>query len=188
MRLMPACCALLLLACNDASRSEGDAPAGAARAADSATAAAPDDMQALSTMDCGVFQDSALRVRPSRAALREAFGEPDSVRGWTEPNRHVPDVVDSLFVVRYPGLDVSIRRPYGGLDMADFAAVRENRYLARPALGMGVPAAEVVRVLGAPAERSDTLLRYDCGEVGMPVIFRMSGGAVTALELDYYVD
>ena len=179
-RIVIGCCALLL-GCG------GNERAVPGATADSSYRAAA-DTSALTSLDCGTFLDEALRVVPTRAALAEAFGEPDSMRAWTEPNRHIPDVLDSVIVVRYPGLDVVIRKPHGGLDMPDLAKVMDNRFLTRAGIGVGAPEDRVVTVLGEPAERLADRLRYACGEVGAPVTFMLTGGKVRAIELDYYVD
>ena len=185
-RILPLCA--LLLACETQAREEAVVPADTAVPASPAGDAAGADTDALTTLDCATFLETALRAAPARAELHEAFGAPDSVRAWTEANRHVPDVLDSLFVVHYAGLQLEIRRPHGGLDMADLALVSDNRYLARGGIGIGAPAERVVAVLGEPAERTPDRLRYECGETGAPVMFLLARGVVTGLELDYYVD
>jgi hypothetical protein len=178
---------LSLLLCAGVLGCEARPEPEAAPPADSAAAAAVDTAN-LGTLDCGELLESGLRAEPTRAALRAAFGEPDSVRGWTEPNRHIPDVVDSLFVVSYDGLRLELRKPPGGGDMADLAVVTDGRFLARAGLGPGAPAERIVSVLGEPRERGADALRYDCGDVSAPVTFRLAGGTVRVVELDYYLD
>lgn len=157
-------------------------------AADTATAATVPGDTLLAGMTCESFLGDGLRVAPTRAALADEFGAPDSVRAWAEPNRHVPDVTDSLFDVHYAGLFVHIRTPHGGNDMPDLARVTDNRFMQHAGLGIGAPGERLVRVLGEPSERSDTQLRYECSEVAAPVTFTLARGVVTGIELDYYVD
>ena len=126
---------------------------------------------------------------PTRAAFLAEFGTPDSVTAGTEPNRHVPDAVDSLFVVYYPGLVMNIRTPQGGRDMATGVTIRDNRYLAYPDIGIATPAARVTAALGPPTFRPHDRLIYDCDAVvEQPVAFRIVDGRVARIDISYYVD
>jgi hypothetical protein len=156
--------------------------------------AAPDDTarspsSAADAISCAGLHDRLLRVPPTRLAFLAEFGTPDSVTGSIEPNRHVPDAVDSLFVVFYPGLVMNIRTPQGGRDMATGVTIQDNRYLAYPDIGMETPAARVTATLGAPTRRRDDLLIYDCDTVvEQPVAFRIADGRVARIDIAYYVD
>jgi hypothetical protein len=144
---------------------------------------------ASDTISCAGLHDRILRVPPTRAALLAQFGIPDSVTGSIEPNRHVPDAVDSLFVVFYPGLVINIRAPQGGRDMAVGVTIQDNRYLAYPDIGMETSAARVTATLGAPTRRRDDVLIYDCDAVvEQPVAFRIVDGRVARIDISYYVD
>ena len=70
----------------------------------------------------------------------------------------------------------------------DLAAVTDARFLAHPGLGPGAAAERIITVLGEPVARDAAALRYECGDVGAPVVFRLAGDTVRAVELDYYVD
>jgi hypothetical protein len=138
---------------------------------------------------CDGLHYEILKVPATREAFAAAFGQPDSTAVATEPNRHIPGAVDSLFTVHYPGLLMDIRTPPGSRDMATHVRVTDDRYLAYPGLGMGTSAARVEEVLGEPRERAADYLRYQCGEgAEQPVTFRIAGGRVSAVEIDYYVD
>jgi hypothetical protein len=188
------CAALLAVACggSDDGRVHDTAAdtVGGGRTADSDTAAgtvAPD----MSTLPdgCEGLEYSILRTAPNRAALARTFGEPDSLHADTEPNRHVPDATDSLFTVFYPGITVDIRKPAGG-DMATHVDLRDNRYIAFPAIGVGASATRVAEALGEPTRRTNYSLVYDCGmHVEQPVTFHLDGrGVVDRIAIDYYVD
>jgi hypothetical protein len=141
------------------------------------------------TISCAGLHDRILRVPPTRAAFLAEFGTPDSVTGSIEPNRHVPDAVDSLFVVFYPGLVMNIRTPQGGRDMATGVTIHDDRYLAYPEIGMETSAERVTATLGTPTRRRDDQLIYDCDTVvEQPVAFRIVDGRVARIDISYYVD
>ena len=152
----------------------------------------PEDRQqpaAVETIACENLARTILAVEPVRASLQRQFGVPDSITATTEPNRHVPGRVDSLFVVHYSGLTASLRKPGGGEDMVDGVVVTESRFLAHPAIGVGAPEARVIAALGAPTRRTAGSLVYDCGEhVEEPVTFHLRDGVVQRIEIDYYLD
>ena len=191
MRLSVAALLVAAVACADAQpagheRGEAD-PVADGPAASADTARAPSS--GADTISCAGLHDRILRVPPTRAAFLSEFGTPDSVTGSSEPNRHVPDAVDSLFVVFYPGLVMNIRTPPNGRDMATGLTIRDNRYLAYPDIGMGTPAARVTATLGTPTRRRDDMLIYDCDAVvEQPVSFRIVDGRVARIEIAYYVD
>lgn len=141
------------------------------------------------SLQCEGLERSILRTETTRAALSAAYGPPDSTRSWTEPNRHVPEAIDSLFVVHYPGLEVQIRRPPSGDDLTSHVSIRENRYLSEPSVGIGAPADQVMSVLGEPGSRGEDRLVYDCGpHTEQPVTFWLADGTVERIEISYYVD
>ncbi|HUG38977.1 MAG TPA: hypothetical protein VMM12_00745 [Longimicrobiales bacterium] len=130
-----------------------------------------------------------LKVDPTRAELAAEFGRPDSIVATTEPNRHVRGQLDSLFTVHYPGLMSILRKPEGGRDMVDHAVVTANRFLAHPQIGIDAPAARVIQALGEPTRRSPAALVYECGDgAEEPVTFHLAGGAVSRIEIDFYLD
>lgn len=141
------------------------------------------------TLSCAGLHVRILRIAPTRAAFLAEFGTPDSVTRSTEPNRHVPDAVDSLFIVFYPGLVMNIRAPQHGRDMATGVTIQDNRYLAYPEIGVTTSAARVTAILGEPTRRRDDLLIYDCDTVvEQPVAFRIEDGRVASIDISYYVD
>jgi len=46
----------------------------------------------------------------SRTALEQALGRPDTVEEEAVPNRHLPDVADTVITLRYHGLDFAVLR------------------------------------------------------------------------------
>src|SRR5690606_26552611 len=138
---------------------------------------------------CAGLETSILVVPATRDALRDRFGPADSTRTTTEPNRHMPEATDSLFVVYYPGLVAGLRKPSGGDDMADLVEITDGRYVRHEALRIGASAARVLAALGEPGQRDPSSLVYDCGEgADQPVTFMLRNGAVAAITIDYYVD
>lgn len=138
---------------------------------------------------CEGLELSLLAAPPTREGLRAAFGQPDSIAVTTEPNRHVENVTDSLFVVRYPGLLVSMRKPGGGNDMADHVEITDGRFVRYPWLAPGALAETVLTSLGEPTERGAASMTYDCNlGADQPVTFHMHAGRVTSVTIDYYVD
>ena len=77
----------------------------------------------------------------------------------------------------------------GGREIPDHAVVDDARFLALPALGPGAPAARLVRALGEPTSRAGDTMTWSCGmEVDEPVSFRIRGGVVDRISVDWYVD
>lgn len=138
---------------------------------------------------CEGLETSILSAPATRAGLREAFGDPDSTSSKTEPNRHVPGAIDSLFVVHYTGLVARLRKPPDGPDLAEYVRVTETRYLRYPDLGIGARSSDIVKTLGEPTETDPASLVYDCGMgAEQPVTFHLGDGVVESIEIDYYVD
>jgi hypothetical protein len=140
-------------------------------------------------VDCVGLEISILATEPSRSALRARFGAPDSVISAVEPNRHVEGAVDSLFVVHYPGLLVSIRTPTGAADLADHVEITDARYIRHAQLAIGASEAQIAAVLGPPTRRTPEAMIYECGAgAEQPVTFRLQAGVVRSIMIDYYVD
>lgn len=180
--------ALATLACA-ADRPE-QMPAPDSAAATDTSSAAADPILAL---DCDTLAATLLRTAATRSALAEAYGEPDSVEVTTEPNRHIPDATDSLFVVHYPGLAVTLRTPPSARDLVSAITVTDNRYLAYPSIGIGTREEAVIAALGQPHESTTTdgttTLVYACGEeVEQPVTFLVRDDVVVRIDASYYVD
>lgn len=180
--------ALATLACA-ADRPEQIPTPDSAGATDTNNAAA----HPILALDCDTLAATLLRTAATRSALAEAYGEPDSVAVATEPNRHMPDATDSLFVVHYPGLAVTLRTPPSARDLVAAVTVTDNRYLAYPSIGIGTREEAVIAALGEPHERAEgdgtTVLTYACGEeVEQPVTFDIRDGVVVRIEASYYVD
>lgn len=144
---------------------------------------------APATLSCDDLARTLLVVEPTRAALAARFGPPDSLEVATEPNRHVPGQVDSLFVAHYDGLTSAIRTPSPGRDLPFHVVVTDSRFLRYPALGIGATATAVEAALGPPTRRTPTTLVYECGEgAEEPVTFRLRDGVVERIVVDFYVD
>lgn len=167
-----------------------DSPAADAELPGTAGAADAPDLDPESVpLTCEGLHEQILKVPPTRQAFANEFGPPDSVAATTEPNRHVPGAVDSLFTVYYPGLVLDLRTPTGARDMATHVRLEQDRYLAYPAFGMGTPAGTVEAVLGEPHSRDSGNLKYQCGMgAEQPVTFMIDNGRVTAIEIAFYVD
>jgi hypothetical protein len=126
----------------------------------------------------------------TRATLRETIGAPESVDVTTEPNRHIPDGIDTLVTVDYPGVAFSIRKPPEGGDLTERVVVNDNRWLRWTDPGIGTTVERVITSLGEPTDREETLLRFSCGRgiVEEPVTFVLENGRVSEILFDFYVD
>lgn len=147
------------------------------------------DSASMAELTCEDLEREILAAAPNRAALEEAYGEADSMRVATEPNRHVQGATDSLFLVYYPGMVMNLRKPEDGDDLADDVEISDNRYLRYPAIGIGAPIDRVTRALGTPMLRDSGRVIYDCGfGAEQPVTFVLNQGIVRRIIVDYYLD
>jgi hypothetical protein len=140
---------------------------------------------------CQAWVDQGLAIDTlTRAGLRARLGPPTDVVAATEPNRHIPDAIDSLFTMHWPGASVMLRTPPSGADLAERVTVRDDRWLRWTDPGIGDAGARVVEVLGPPQERQPGILRYACGAgpVDEPVGFVIVDGVVSEIVFDFYVD
>lgn len=187
MRTAVAIALVLLTASACGSRGSDSLPSPVPAAA--ANGAALPDAPELAELTCDGLERHLVPGYESRAALARVFGSPEGVDVSTEPNRHVVGAIDSLFVVRYPGLTAQFRRPEGGDDLTSFLSVIRSDYLRYPSIGIGAEADRVTDVLGAPGASDAERLVYDCGRgPSQPVHFRLSDGSVEGIEITYYVD
>lgn len=164
-----------------------DSIAGAlsAAAADSASRAAAADLQAY-------FDNGPLAPGVSRAEVRSRFGEPREVRVQTEPNRHVPDAVDSLFHMLYEDLEVTLREAQSNTLLESVVVHSNARLGGAPAL-IGASDAEIRERFGEPEGTPEGHFLYRCETCsqmgGNVVIFRLGkGGTVEAIEIHHPVD
>lgn len=140
---------------------------------------------------CRAFVEDGLALDSlTRTGLRAQLGEPQRVEATTEPNRHIPDAVDSLFTMVWPGATVLMRMPPAGNDLVEQIALTDGRWLRWQTPGIGAAEARVMEVLGQPQERQPNVLRYACGggPVDEPVGFVIENGSVARIVFDYYVD
>jgi hypothetical protein len=178
---------LALIVLTAACSPESDARPDAAAGDDAGPAAAVGDVPA--DLTCETLRESVLRSGTDRDALSNAWGTPESVRVSTEPNRHIEGATDSLLVVRYPGLSVSLRKPPSGRELTSHADVSDNRYLRYPAIGVGADTASVIGALGEPTRRPADGFVYECGmAAAQPITFVIEDGVVRRIDIAYYVD
>src|SRR5687768_1934451 len=96
--------AALLAACNDA---RNDTRVPQTNAADAAKA-------------CAQFTKDGLKLKAkSIIGLQAEAGRPSKTDVTVEPNRHVPNVQDSIFRFEYDGMVVTARKPGPGGDMIE---------------------------------------------------------------------
>lgn len=147
------------------------------------------DTAAVPAVSCPDFARNAIAASETRTALTQRYGKPNSVQAVAVANRHDPAVTDSLFTVFYTNAVFDYHKPGVGGDLLDHAVIRDNRFLEHAALGMGAPRQRIERTFGRPESSDANSLTYECGgEVNVPLTFRFSGGIVTSVEIDYYVD
>jgi hypothetical protein len=140
---------------------------------------------------CKAFYEEGLAVAArTRSELREELGEPGAIEGETEPNRHDPARMDSLWTVRYDGLAAEIRTA-GGNDLLERMTVTDSRHLRYREPAIGTTEDAVTAILGDPDREADGDPQYLCAPEpmpDMPITFRIAGGRVAVVVWEYYVD
>ena len=183
---------LVMLGCSGAGIPDSrSATPGAS--ADSATLATvpepPFDSASLAGMTCLTLMDAVFLAPLTRAELLQAYGAPDSVHASTEPNRHVPGVLDSLVQVHYHGLSAEFRIPGGGSDLITRMDATDNRYLRYPSIGIGARRDRLIQVVSDTSLVTDDRVEYDCNMgANEPVTFWLVSGQVRRVSKTYYVD
>lgn len=163
----------------------GSPPAESTEAVPSPPPAVPGDLPSREEFVRGGLALAAW----SRASLREALGEPDSIASEVIPNRHLPGAIDTLFIVYYPELAVHIHRPGPGGELVSSAYVGSNQYLKYPVIGVAEGAIETA--FGPPDEESGDTLTYlctNCIAADDPVHLFLERGRVEGVRFNYYVD
>ncbi len=152
---------------------------------------APVENAADPAAGCQQFAREGLKLKArSRAGLEAEVGRPLKTTVQVEPNRHVPNVQDSIFKFDYDGLTVQMRKPGPGGEMFEYVAVTQRKWLNFPFFKPGVAAENVIKAIGEPQRREGNNLVYTCagGEVENPVVFETEDGAVERIVFNYYVD
>lgn len=131
---------------------------------------------------------SAVRERAgSRPALREAFGEPDSVRVRPVPNRHFAGQIDTVYGFHYAGALFAVYAVTGGDELFARAEVSANRFLPlQPRIG--TPVDSVVAWFGEPDRRTEDRLTYRFGEAESQIMFDLADGTVRRALFFPYLD
>jgi hypothetical protein len=147
--------------------------------------------------DSGVgrfFATGPLELGTSRSQLAAAVGQPDSVRGIAFPNRHDPEVTDSLFTLYWDGLVAEVHRAgYDGKEILSQLTILHPRFL-RPESPVrpGTVVADVLAALGEPDEMGPDRMLYVCAEclaAGYELAhFVVVRDTVRRIELRYWVD
>lgn len=140
---------------------------------------------------CEQFAREGLKLKArSRAALEAEAGRPAKTTVAVEPNRHVPNVHDSIFQFEYDGMTVQMRKPGPGGELFEYVAVSKRKWLTFPFFQPGVSVANLTKAIGEPQRREGENLVYTCGggEVENPVVFETREGAVQRIVFNYYVD
>jgi hypothetical protein len=140
------------------------------------------------------FRYGLLGVEPSRQALQDSLGAPDSVVARAIQNRHVPTQTDSLVVAYYPGLAFeSYRVRANGRELPSFLRVSDNRYIAEDApVRIGMSADDVRMLMGPPDGTSGDTLSWTCStctELGNEHVGVLVGsGGVKSVTIYYSID
>ena len=140
---------------------------------------------------CRQFANEGLKLQArSRAGLIAEAGQPGQTIVTVEPNRHDPNVQDSIFKFEYDGLTVQIRKPGPGGELVEYVAVAKRKWLKFPYFKPGVSATSIIQAIGEPQRREGDNLVYTCGggEVEEPVVFEIKEGTVQRIVFNYYVD
>lgn len=140
------------------------------------------------------FRYGPIALGSTRAALRKAIGDPDSVRARSVPNPHDAAVTDSVLTLYYPGLSAQFYRAgYDGRELLSSLTISDDRYL-RPEspLRLGMAADEVRLVLGEPSRSDGGLLDYactTCDAAGYDVLeLRLARDQLQRITLRYWID
>jgi hypothetical protein len=146
-------------------------------------------------IDCRAYFGETLAPTSNRAALIQAFGEPDSLRttGWTnvvaveDPNAPI----DTMIKLEYHGPTAlfELEKPAGRAEVLMQAMIWDNVFLPSNAKSIGQPIDSVYRRLGPPYPHNEGLpprdepprSLYVCADSGM-VTFWTSGDTVDVVE------
>jgi hypothetical protein len=129
---------------------------------------------------CKAFYEEGLAVAArTRSELREELGEPAAIEGETEPNRHDPARMDSLWTVRYDGLAAEIRTA-GGNDLLERMTVTDTVTSATGSRRSGRRRTRLRRSSATPtgkptATRSTSARRSPCPTCRSPSGCRRAG-------------
>lgn len=139
--------------------------------------------------------DYGLSFGEGLSEIETTLGAPASVDTSLEPNRHVRDAIDSLFVLRYDGLTFELNRP-GPVDgefLTSVAMTTADRELPGGVRIGATTRADLADDLGAPAStrsRGDTVvLSYaPTGAADRFVEFHLAGDTLRRVRWVPYVD
>jgi hypothetical protein len=140
------------------------------------------------------FADGPVELGSTRADLAARLGEPDSVHARSFPNRHDPEVTDSLFTLYWRGLVADVHRAgYDGKEILTVLAISDDRFLQPGSpVRLGAGPESIRAALGEPDEADGDVLAYDCDEclaAGYETVrFVLAGGGVRLIEIRYWVD
>lgn len=140
---------------------------------------------------CQRFAQEGLKLAAkTRAELEKEAGRSLKTTVTVEPNRHVPNVQDSIFRFEYTGMTVQMRKPGPGGEMFEYVEVTDREWLNFPFFQPGVSIENLTRAIGHPQRRDGNRLIYTCGggEVEEPVVFVTDDGTVERIVFNYYVD
>ena len=140
---------------------------------------------------CEAFYAQGLLIEGrSREELARELGEPSVRSHETEPNRHVPDQVDTLWALGYEGAEVYLRTA-GGRDLTERISITDDRHLRFRDPTIGTSEEALTDLLGEPHDEWADAAQYLCApEPGpeMPVTFRLEEARVRGIAWHFYVD
>ena len=141
-------------------------------------------------VDCVEFAENGIAHDDlTRAGLLGKLGVPDSLE-WSV--MQMAGSEDSLFVVRYPGLAVSMHKPAGGTEIVDQVRITDNMHLRYPQAGIGTSADALKAQFDTitPLEANEQLI-YNCHSHAAndnPVAFQLRADTVVEIIYTYYMD
>lgn len=181
-------CLLLLTLLASSACGRGDGSGGA-------TADTSSDADGATQSAAETFYKAGLSgISTDLANIREDFGDGDSIKARAVQNRHVPTQTDSVITRHYKGFDVVIYRiSTDGKELLSSIRVMDNKYISAAApVRVGMAAADLAVVMGAPTESNDSVFTYTCttcSELGNEHIeVRWTQGLVTAVTIFYPID
>ena len=141
-------------------------------------------------VDCVEFAENGIVHEDlTRAGMLGTLGVPDTLE-WSVMSMAGSE--DSLFVVRYAGLAVSLHKPTGGTEIVDQVRVTDNAHLRYPQAGIGTSATALKAQFDtvAPLEANGQLI-YNCHSHvanDNPVAFQLRADTVVEIIYTYYMD
>jgi hypothetical protein len=140
-----------------------------------------------------LFRQIKQQIGSNREEISSWWGNPDSVIATAVKNLHVPEVIDSVLRLFYEGLQVAVYKSgYDHREFLTYFLIEENHYLGEMMPQIGAPVDSLVAMLGAPDERGDNIIKYqcdDCESGGVEfVVFHVRNASISGIEFNLWIE